>query len=70
MPRGSGSVDKAPDSHWTKYASSKLERHKYSFITMASRLYEPERENKYVVSGNEDIAFIQKGNVFVQRGVV
>ena len=31
MPRGSGSVDKAPDSHWTN-ASSKLEKRKYSII--------------------------------------
>ena len=32
MPRGSGSVDNAPDSYWTN-ASSKLERRKYYFIT-------------------------------------
>ena len=33
MPRGSGSVDKAPDSQRTN-ASLKLERRKYSFITL------------------------------------
>ena len=32
MPAGGGSVDKVPDSQWI-YASSKLERRKYSFIT-------------------------------------
>ena len=33
MPAGGGSVDRAPDSQWTN-ASSKLERRKYSFITV------------------------------------
>ena len=32
MPRGSASLDNAPDSQWI-YAGSKLERCKYSFIT-------------------------------------
>ena len=32
MPRGNGSVDRAPDSQWIK-ASSKLESSKHSFIT-------------------------------------
>ena len=36
MPRGSGSVNKAPDLQW-KYAGSKLERHKYSFIKEAAK---------------------------------
>ena len=49
MPRGSGSVDKAPDSQWI-YAGSKLERRKHWFLHLASRLYEPKRENKYVVT--------------------
>ena len=34
MPRGSGSVDKPPDSQWI-YAGSKLERRKHSLITRA-----------------------------------
>ena len=35
MPAGGGSVNRAPDSQRTN-ASSKLERRKYSFITVSS----------------------------------
>ena len=39
MPRGSGSVDNAPDSQWI-YAGSKLERRKYSFITLLTDVHD------------------------------
>ena len=48
MPRGSGSVDKAPDSQWI-YTGSKLERHKYSFITIVCF------RNLYTLSGASGI---------------
>ena len=38
MPRGSESVDKTPDSQWI-YEGSKLERRKYSLITVLSSSY-------------------------------
>ena len=50
MPRGSGSVDRAPDSQWTNASSNPRGAH---FDTLASLLFEPMRENKNVVTSRQ-----------------
>ena len=58
-PRGSGSVDKAPDSQRTN-ASSNPRGARFD-ITLASLLYEPCRKTRMSSqAGNEDIALLQR----------